>query len=90
MPAELVERDRNSAAVPGSGRVATFPCPTHNLEERALRKMRFLVVALVAMFSIAAIAFAGTNVYDVSGKSPTGGTKKKPKIVGLLVRLHDR
>jgi hypothetical protein len=47
-----------------------------------LRKTRFLVVALIAMFSIAATAFAA-NTYDISGKFPTGGTKAKPKIGGF-------
>jgi hypothetical protein len=47
-----------------------------------LRKTRFLVVALIAMFSIAATAFAA-NTYDLTGKFPSGGTKKKPKITGF-------
>jgi hypothetical protein len=47
-----------------------------------LRKLRFLVVALIAMFSIAATAFAA-NTYDFTGKIPTGGTKAKPKIGGF-------
>jgi hypothetical protein len=47
-----------------------------------LRKSRFLVVALIAVFGLTATAFAA-NTYDISGKFPTGGTKSKPKISGF-------
>jgi hypothetical protein len=47
-----------------------------------LRKLRFVVVAVIAMFSLAGTALAA-NVYDFSGKVPSGGSKAKPKIAGF-------
>src|SRR3954465_3473917 len=54
----------------GCGRVTDLPfrVPRHNPEERALRKMRFLVVALIAVFGISAVAFAQQNAYTVTAK----------------------
>jgi hypothetical protein len=59
-----------------------FPLSQAQPEERDLRKTRFLVVALIAMFSIAATAFAA-NTYDISGTIQSGGTKSKPKAGGF-------
>jgi hypothetical protein len=47
-----------------------------------LRKSRFLVVALIAVFGLTATAFAA-NTYDFTGKIQTGGTKSKPKPGGF-------
>jgi hypothetical protein len=56
-----------------------------NAENRreTLRKMRFLVVALVAALGITAVAYAQSNSYSVDAKVPAGGTKKKPKATGF-------
>jgi hypothetical protein len=48
-----------------------------------LRKVSLIVAALAAMLSLTAVAVAGTNVYGVSGKIASGGSKKKPKPVGV-------
>ena len=48
-----------------------------------MRKMRFLVVALIAVFGISAVAFAQQNAYTVTAKVPAGGSKKKPKAGGF-------
>jgi hypothetical protein len=49
-----------------------------------LRKVSLIVAALVAMLSITAVALAANqNTYTVTGKIASGGTKKKPKHVGL-------
>jgi hypothetical protein len=48
-----------------------------------LRKARFIAVALLALFGITAVAFAQTNAYTVSGTVAKGGSKAKPKTVGL-------
>src|SRR4051794_41693120 len=45
--------------------------------------MRFLVVAVVAMFSIAAATAFAANTYNFSGNVPKGGSKAKPKITGF-------
>lgn len=47
-----------------------------------MRKSRFLVVALIAVFGLTATAFAA-NTYDLTGKIPSGGTKSKPKPGGF-------
>jgi hypothetical protein len=41
------------------------------------------VAALAAMLSLTAVALAGTNVYGVTGKIAGGGSKSKPKPVGV-------
>lgn len=48
-----------------------------------MRKMRFLAVALLAVFGITAVAFAQSNSYDITAKVPSGGSKKKPKAGGF-------
>jgi hypothetical protein len=48
-----------------------------------LRKVSLVVVALTAMLCLTAVALAGTNQYGVTGKIAAGGTKKKPKEVGV-------
>jgi hypothetical protein len=48
-----------------------------------LRKVSLIVAAVAAMLSLTAVALAGTNVYTVTGKIASGGTKKKPKAVGV-------
>jgi hypothetical protein len=48
-----------------------------------LRKVRFLVVALVAAIGISAVAYAQSNEYTVDAKVPAGGSKKKPKATGF-------
>jgi hypothetical protein len=49
-----------------------------------LRKVSLIVAALAAMLSLTAVAVAGTNVYGVTGKIAAGGSKKKPKPVGVV------
>jgi hypothetical protein len=55
------------------------------LEEKLLRKVSIVVAIVAAMVSISAVAFAQANgnIYGVTGKIASGGTKKKPKHVGL-------
>jgi hypothetical protein len=48
-----------------------------------LRKVSLVVAALAAMLSLTAVALAATNQYGVTGKIAAGGTKKKPKPVGV-------
>jgi hypothetical protein len=48
-----------------------------------LRKVSLVVVALTAMLCLTAVALASTNQYSVTGKIASGGTKKKPKEVGV-------
>jgi hypothetical protein len=48
-----------------------------------LRKVSLVVAAVAAMLSLTAVALAGTNQYGVTGKIAAGGTKKKPKAVGV-------
>jgi len=48
-----------------------------------LRKVSLIVAAVAAMLSLTAVALAGTNQYSVTGKIASGGTKKKPKAVGV-------
>jgi hypothetical protein len=48
-----------------------------------LRKVSTVVAALVAMLSVTAVALAVDNQYSVSGTIAGGGTKKKPKEVGV-------
>jgi hypothetical protein len=48
-----------------------------------LRKVSLVAAALAAMLCLTAVAFAGTNQYVVTGKIAAGGTKKKPKAVGV-------
>jgi hypothetical protein len=42
-----------------------------------------MVVALLAVFGITAVAYAQTNTYTVGGSVNAGGSKAKPKAVGL-------
>jgi hypothetical protein len=48
-----------------------------------LRKVSLVVAALAAMLCLTAVAVAATNQYSVTGKIASGGTKKKPKAVGV-------
>jgi hypothetical protein len=50
-----------------------------------LRNKRLLIVACsaAALFIFAAVALAQQNVYGVNGKVSSGGSKKKPKAVGI-------
>jgi hypothetical protein len=48
-----------------------------------LRKLRFLAVAAIACLGIAGVAYAQTNQYTIGGSMASGGTKSKPKAVGL-------
>ena len=48
-----------------------------------MRKVSLVVAALAAMLCLTAVALAGTNQYTVTGKIASGGTKKKPKAVGV-------
>jgi len=48
-----------------------------------LRKLRFLALAAVATLAIAGVAYAQSNQYTVSGSMAGGGSKSKPKPVGL-------
>jgi hypothetical protein len=48
-----------------------------------LRKLRFLVVAAIACLGIAGVAYAQSNQYTIGGSMAAGGSKKKPKAVGL-------
>jgi hypothetical protein len=48
-----------------------------------LRKARIIAVALLALLGITAVAFAQTNTYTVDGTVAKGGSKAKPKTVGL-------
>jgi hypothetical protein len=45
--------------------------------------LRFLGVAAVASLAIAGVAYAQSNQYTVTGSMAAGGTKAKPKPVGL-------
>src|SRR3954470_14801508 len=61
-------------------------CATPSRESlggEALRKVSLVVAALAAMLSLTAVALAATNQYGVTGKIAAGGTKKKPKPVGV-------
>jgi hypothetical protein len=50
-----------------------------------LRKVSLVVAALVAMLSITAVALAANkNSYSVTAKIASGGTKAKPKHVGVV------
>ncbi|HWH96107.1 MAG TPA: hypothetical protein VNT03_19750 [Baekduia sp.] len=48
-----------------------------------MRKVSLVVAAVAAMLSLAAVALAGTNQYSVTGSIASGGSKKKPKPVGV-------
>jgi hypothetical protein len=48
-----------------------------------LRKVSLVVVALTAMLCLTAVALASTNQYAVTGSIAKGGTKAKPKAVGV-------
>ena len=48
-----------------------------------MRKVSLVVVAAAALLCFAAVALAQTNTYTVSGKIASGGSKKKPKPVGV-------
>ena len=48
-----------------------------------MRKVSVVVAALAAMLCVTAVALAGTNQYSVTGSIAKGGTKKKPKEVGV-------
>lgn len=48
-----------------------------------MRKVSVVVAALAAMLCLTAVAFAVDNQYSVTGTIASGGTKKKPKAVGV-------
>jgi hypothetical protein len=48
-----------------------------------LRKVSAIVAAVAAMLCLTAVALAGTNQYAVTGSIAKGGTKAKPKEVGV-------
>jgi hypothetical protein len=45
-----------------------------------------VVASVAAMLCFAAVALAQTNTYTTSGKIASGGTKKKPKPVGVIFK----
>jgi hypothetical protein len=49
-----------------------------------LRKVSLVVASVAALLCFAAVALAQQNVYGVSGKIASGGSKKKPKPVGVI------
>jgi hypothetical protein len=51
-----------------------------------LRKVSLIAISVAALLCCAAVALAQTssNVYSVTGKIASGGTKKKPKHVGVV------
>jgi hypothetical protein len=51
-----------------------------------LRKVSLVVAAAAALLCFAAVALAQTNTYTVSGKIASGGSKKKPKPVGVVFK----
>jgi hypothetical protein len=51
-----------------------------------LRKVSLVVASVAALLCFAAVALAQTNTYTVSGKIASGGTKKKPKPVGVIFK----
>lgn len=48
-----------------------------------MRKVSIVVAAAAALLCFAAVALAQTNTYTVNGKIASGGSKKKPKPVGV-------
>jgi hypothetical protein len=48
-----------------------------------LRKVSVVVASVAALLCFAAVALAQTNVYGTSGSIASGGSKKKPKPVGV-------
>src|SRR3954469_13699354 len=72
--------------VRAAGGIEPRDTPSTSLSRRrkSLRKARILAVAIIAAFGLTAVAAYAANVCTGSGPvSPTGGTKKKPKPVGL-------
>jgi hypothetical protein len=55
-----------------------------SLGGEALRKVSLVVASVAALLCFAAVALAQQNVYGVTGKIASGGTKKKPKPVGVI------
>jgi hypothetical protein len=51
-----------------------------------LRKVSLVVAAAAALLCFAAVALAQTNTYTTSGKIASGGSKKKPKPVGVVFK----
>jgi hypothetical protein len=49
-----------------------------------LRKVSLVVASVAALLCFAAVALAQTNTYTTSGKIASGGSKKKPKPVGVV------
>jgi hypothetical protein len=49
-----------------------------------LRKVSLAVVSIAALLVFAAVALAQENVYSTSGKIASGGSKAKPKPVGVV------
>lgn len=51
-----------------------------------MRKVSLVVAAATALLCFAAVALAQTNKYTTSGKIASGGTKAKPKPVGVVFK----
>jgi hypothetical protein len=51
-----------------------------------LRKVSLVVAAAAALLCFAAVALAQTNTYTTSGTIAGGGSKKKPKPVGVIFK----
>lgn len=51
-----------------------------------MRKVSLVVASVAALLCFAAVALAQTNTYTTSGKIASGGTKKKPKPVGVIFK----
>jgi hypothetical protein len=49
-----------------------------------LRKVSLVVASVATLLCFAAVALAQTNTYTTSGKIASGGSKKKPKPVGVI------
>jgi hypothetical protein len=49
-----------------------------------LRKVSLVVASVAALLCLAAVALAQTNTYTTTGKIAGGGTKAKPKPVGVV------
>lgn len=51
-----------------------------------MRKVSVVVASVAALLCLAAVALAQTNTYTTSGSIASGGTKKKPKPVGVVFK----
>src|SRR3954451_14336173 len=78
---ELFAQDRNSRPLQVLDKLRN---PSReSLGGEALRKVSLVVAALAAMLCLTAVAVVATNQYSVTGKIASGGSKKKPKEVGV-------